>query len=420
MREGRGREPARSAGHRADGAGVVRRRGPRTDGRSRPRRRVRAPHAAGRTAGGVLRLARPRRRRLAQAGERRRPGAGRGRRRRHDRLHADRSRRGGRQPRADAARGRRSPAARRRQHGPDARAPRGAGARGEGHEARRRPDGATHLRLPQREGRTVRRRRSCRAAPVTVLGKGRSHRRRHDQARTDARPTSRRCWWTASSRTARATRRPAAAAVRGLQELGLPYVADAGITRHLASFLVASGRSARDPRRLAREQEEEGSADAVSIPARSCSTAACSRATCCATACWACWDRGRRRRRPTRPASLPGADLDLAVARGAAYYGLVRRGKGVRIRGGTARAYYIGVETTMPAVPGFAPPIKALCVAPFGMEEGTEADIPSHEVRRACRRRRRSSASWARPSAATTRPAWWWRSGKGRSTNSRR
>jgi hypothetical protein len=77
---------------------------------------------------------------------------------------------------------------------------------------------------------------------------------------------------------------------------------------------------------------------------------------------------------------LAGADLDLAVARGAAYYALVKRGKGVRIRGGTARSYYIGVETNMPAVPGFTPPIKAICVAPFGMEEGTEADIPSYEV----------------------------------------
>jgi hypothetical protein len=77
--------------------------------------------------------------------------------------------------------------------------------------------------------------------------------------------------------------------------------------------------------------------------------------------------------------SLAGADLDLAVARGAAYYGRVRRGKGVRIRGGTAKAYYVGVETNMPAVPGFAPPVKALCVAPFGMEEGTEADMPKHE-----------------------------------------
>jgi hypothetical protein len=76
---------------------------------------------------------------------------------------------------------------------------------------------------------------------------------------------------------------------------------------------------------------------------------------------------------------LAGADLDLAVARGAAYYGLVRRGKGVRIRGGTARAYYIGVETAQPAVPGLPPPLKALCVAPFGMEEGTESDIPQQE-----------------------------------------
>ncbi|MGC4068237.1 MAG: hypothetical protein QM784_27030 [Polyangiaceae bacterium] len=70
---------------------------------------------------------------------------------------------------------------------------------------------------------------------------------------------------------------------------------------------------------------------------------------------------------------LPGEDLDLAVARGAAYYGEVRRGKGLRIRGGTARAYYVGIESPMPAVPGMEPPVLALCVAPFGMEEGTEA-----------------------------------------------
>ena len=76
---------------------------------------------------------------------------------------------------------------------------------------------------------------------------------------------------------------------------------------------------------------------------------------------------------------LTGTDLDLAVAHGAAYYGLVRRGKGVRIRGGTARAYYIGIESSMPAVPGMSPPLKALCVAPFGMEEGTEAEVPVRE-----------------------------------------
>ena len=76
---------------------------------------------------------------------------------------------------------------------------------------------------------------------------------------------------------------------------------------------------------------------------------------------------------------LDGADLDLAVARGAAYYGHVRRGRGVRIRGGTAQAYYVGVESSMPAIPGFEPPLQALCLAPFGMEEGTEAPLPEQE-----------------------------------------
>jgi hypothetical protein len=82
----------------------------------------------------------------------------------------------------------------------------------------------------------------------------------------------------------------------------------------------------------------------------------------------------------TAPARLlGGADLDLAVARGAAYYGYVKRGKGVRIRGGTARAYYIAIESAMPAVPGIEPPVQALCLAPFGMEEGTDAALPAQE-----------------------------------------
>ena len=76
---------------------------------------------------------------------------------------------------------------------------------------------------------------------------------------------------------------------------------------------------------------------------------------------------------------LEGADLDLAVARGAAYYGYVKRGRGVRIRGGTARAYYVAIESAMPAVPGLEPPVQALCVAPFGMEEGSDAALPPQE-----------------------------------------
>ena len=81
------------------------------------------------------------------------------------------------------------------------------------------------------------------------------------------------------------------------------------------------------------------------------------------------------------PQLLAGAhDLDHAVARGAAYYGWAKRHGGVRIRGGTARSYYLGIETSGPAIPGVARPLRALCVVPFGMEEGTETDVPSDAV----------------------------------------
>ena len=53
----------------------------------------------------------------------------------------------------------------------------------------------------------------------------------------------------------------------------------------------------------------------------------------------------------------------------------MRRGRGVRIRGGTARGYYVGVEASMPAIPGMEPPLRAICVAPAGMEEGTDTDV---------------------------------------------
>ncbi|MEM6338176.1 MAG: Hsp70 family protein, partial [Bacteroidota bacterium] len=76
---------------------------------------------------------------------------------------------------------------------------------------------------------------------------------------------------------------------------------------------------------------------------------------------------------------LPSIDLDQAVALGAAYYGTARQGKGIRIRAGAAQSYYIGVESAMPTVPGIPTPVKALCVVPFGMEEGTAEQIRERE-----------------------------------------
>lgn len=57
----------------------------------------------------------------------------------------------------------------------------------------------------------------------------------------------------------------------------------------------------------------------------------------------------------------------------------MKSGHGIRIRGGLSRAYYIGVELAMPAIPGMVPPIKAVCVAPLGMEEGTSVSVPDQE-----------------------------------------
>ena len=62
--------------------------------------------------------------------------------------------------------------------------------------------------------------------------------------------------------------------------------------------------------------------------------------------------------------------------------GLLRAGEAwprVRIRGGVPRSYYVGIESAMPAVPGMPAPLKALTVAPFGMEEGTSIQIPNRE-----------------------------------------
>ncbi len=149
---------------------------------------------------------------------------------------------------------------------------------------------------------------------------------------------------------ARAARRRAG----GLREMGLPYAHDPAITRHLAEFLARFGRM---PSAVL---FNGGVMKAAKLQARIVEL----------LRTWA----GRDVR------VLAGADLDLAVALGAAHYGQVRRGKGVRIRGGTARAYYIGIESAMPAIPGFAPPVKALCVAPQGLEEGSTVELPDDEL----------------------------------------
>ncbi|MFP5213005.1 MAG: Hsp70 family protein [Acidobacteriota bacterium] len=142
----------------------------------------------------------------------------------------------------------------------------------------------------------------------------------------------------------------------GMREMGLPYESDPAVTRHMARFL---GR-----------QTSSGYPSAVLFNGGVMKSDIIRKRVLTVLDRWNDQEELRE---------LASDDLDLAVARGAAYYGLARQGRGIRIRGGVARPYYIGIESSMPAVPGIPTPIKALCVVPFGMEEGTGVDIHERE-----------------------------------------
>ena len=185
------------------------------------------------------------------------------------------------------------------------------------------------------------------AAPVVVLGRGskviggsvRTELQRSDVERVlvDG--------FFPDSALGDAPRKPPRA---GLRELGLPFAADAAITRHLSAFVgahrkatavlfnggVMKGRVLRQRIIQTLDSWADSPEDDLKV--------------------------------------LSGTDLDLAVAHGAAYYGMVRRGKGVRIRGGTARAYYIGIESSMPAVPGVEPVVPG---QELGLVVGEQAEF---------------------------------------------
>ena len=158
----------------------------------------------------------------------------------------------------------------------------------------------------------------------------------------------------------------------GLQEIGLPYAADAAVTKHLAEFLRHEASS------IERERVRRGPSG-LAAPTHVLFNGGVLYARLIRDRiiqvlnAWLA-EEGFG---PVQP--LTGEDLMHAVSRGAAYYGLARLGKGVRIRGGVPRTYYVGIESAMPAVPGMAAPLKALTVAPFGMEEGTSVAIPDRQ-----------------------------------------
>ena len=171
----------------------------------------------------------------------------------------------------------------------------------------------------------------------------------------------------------------------GFQEFGLPFAPDAAISRYLAAFLSAHRHVAIDENETGADHDParpdivlfnggvfespsfrerlldvltswfgDGPTDDTASSADAPSTGQSGR-----------W----------QPIVLDNDRLDLAVARGAAYYGMVRRGEGVRIAAGLARTYYIGVETAA-RLPDSAPrdPL-AVCLLPAGIEPGHDVAL---------------------------------------------
>jgi hypothetical protein len=158
----------------------------------------------------------------------------------------------------------------------------------------------------------------------------------------------------------------------GLQEMGLPYAADAAITRHLAKFL-------RQQASASEHNAVRRGASGLACPTHILFNGGVLHAQFVRERLLEVLNWWLKTEGFSEVQALSGEDLMHAVARGSAYYGAVRHGAGVRIRGGIARSYYVGIESAMPAVPGLPAPLKAMAVAQFGMEEGTSARIPDRE-----------------------------------------
>lgn len=193
--------------------------------------------------------------------------------------------------------------------------------------------------------------------PVTVLGRGRrliGGSVSIELTRDEVVAVLRDGFFPAVSLEARPARRP----MSGFKELGLPFEADPAITRHLSHFL---------------KQQAEVRPTHVLFNGGVFRSAFFRQRVLESIAGWYGVDTGTLELAHNR-------DFDLAVARGAAYYGKAKRERGIRIRGGAARSYYVGIEASGPAIPGVVRPLRQLCVVPRDLEEGSELDIPCEGI----------------------------------------
>ncbi|MHC9544992.1 MAG: Hsp70 family protein [Vulcanimicrobiota bacterium] len=163
----------------------------------------------------------------------------------------------------------------------------------------------------------------------------------------------------------------------GLREWGLPYSRDAAVTRHLAEFLRIHLLRDGPPDKLAGdEQREIHFPDAVLFNGGVLKSERLQSLIISSMEGW----RGElevKGRLPVR--ILKSIDLDLAVSRGAAYFGTVREGRGVRIGGGTPRSFYVALTTEEKGGTILSATQTILCLIPKDLLTETVVEIHEHE-----------------------------------------
>jgi molecular chaperone DnaK (HSP70) len=161
--------------------------------------------------------------------------------------------------------------------------------------------------------------------------------------------------------------RPERGAKIGLQEFGLPFVSDPAVLKHLSQFLKRHRAEAINPEGH-QVDDRPARPDAILFNGGALTPESVRNRIVEVITSWFADDPAPA----YAPRVLTNVSLDLAVARGAAYYGVVRRGGGIRIGGGTARSFYVGLETARTEKPW-------LCVVSRDAQEGEEITITGHD-----------------------------------------
>ncbi|MCU4677181.1 Hsp70 family protein [Catenovulum sp. 2E275] len=159
----------------------------------------------------------------------------------------------------------------------------------------------------------------------------------------------------------------------GFKSSGLPYSSEPAITKHLAKFLTQHAE-------LLEQVLPDRAYSEMIIPTKVLFNGGVFKAQALRNRIMQQLNNWADEQAVAEPDALSSISLDLAVANGAAYLGMARHGRGIRIKGGSARSYYIAIESAEPAIPGFEPPVQAMCIVPYGMEEGTTHEISGEEI----------------------------------------